>query len=174
MRPHALRRGRPAPQSFARLTAAGTLRCRAYRHSAPKAPSATPTSRSPAVTAGAENTEPKQRGRPFEPGRSGNPAGRPRGSRHAALVALDKIGAENAREVMQAVVDAARGGDMRAADILLSRLWPQRKGRPVALDLPVLNTAADVVAALAVTTAAMAEGTISPEEAGAVAAVIET
>src|SRR3954471_22446611 len=78
----------------------------------------------------------------------GNP-GRPRGSRHAALIALDAIGADNAREVMQAVVDAARGGDMRAADILLSRLWPQRKGRPVALDLPALNTAADVAVALA-------------------------
>ena len=63
---------------------------------------------------------------------------------------------------------------MRAAEILLSRLWPRRKGRPVALDLPALNTAADVSAALAVTAAAMAEGTISPEEAGAVAAVIET
>jgi hypothetical protein len=90
------------------------------------------------------------------------------------LVALDAIGADSAREVMQAVVDAARGGDMRAADILLSRLWPQRKGRPVALDLPALNTTADVAAALAATTAAMAEGTISPEEAGAVAVVIET
>jgi hypothetical protein len=30
----------------------------------------------------ADNTAKKQRGRPFEPGRSGNPAGRPRGSRN--------------------------------------------------------------------------------------------
>jgi hypothetical protein len=30
----------------------------------------------------ADNTPKKQRGRPFEPGRSGNPAGRPRGSRN--------------------------------------------------------------------------------------------
>jgi hypothetical protein len=103
----------------------------------------------------------------------GNP-GRPRGARHTALLALDAIGADNAREVLQAVVDAARGGDMRAAEILLSRLWPQRKGRPVALDLPALNTAADVTAALASTAAAMAEGTLSPEEAGAVAVVTES
>lgn len=120
-----------------------------------------------------ENAGQKQDGR-FPPGRSGNPRGKPRGTRHAALVALDAIGADNAQAIMQAVVDAARGGDMRAADILLSRLWPQRKGRPVELDLPPLNTAADVAAALAVTAAAMAEGTISPDEAGAVAAVIET
>ncbi|WP_241671198.1 DUF5681 domain-containing protein [Dankookia rubra] len=109
----------------------------------------------------------------WQPGGSGNPAGRPRGARHEALLALDAIGADNAYEVMRAVVGAARAGDMRAAEILLSRLWPQRKGRPVALDLPALNTAADVSAALAATAAAMAEGTLSPEEAGAVAAVIE-
>src|SRR4051812_20201195 len=126
------------------------------------------TDREPPETTGRDHA-----GR-WKPGASGNAAGRPRGARHQALVALDAIGADNAREVMQAVVEAARGGDMRAADILLSRLWPQRKGRPVALDLPALNTAADVAAALAVTTGAMAEGTISPEEAGAVAAVIET
>jgi hypothetical protein len=90
------------------------------------------------------------------------------------LLALDAIGADNACEVMQAVVGAARAGDMRAAEILLSRLWPQRRGRPVALDLPPLTTAADVSAALAATASAMAEGTLSPEEAGAVAAVIET
>ena len=122
----------------------------------------------------AGNTAQNQRGRPFAPGQSGNPAGKPTGTRNAALLALDATGADNAAAVMQAVVDAARGGDMRAAEILLSRLWPQRKGRPVALDLPALNTALDVSAALAATAAAMAEGTLSPEEAGAVAAVIET
>jgi hypothetical protein len=30
----------------------------------------------------ADNTAKKQRGRPFEPGQSGNPAGRPKGSRN--------------------------------------------------------------------------------------------
>lgn len=110
----------------------------------------------------------------WAPGQSGNPAGRPKGARHVALVALDAIGAEGAADVLRAVVEAAKGGDIRAAEIVLSRVWPQRKGRPVALDLPVMTTAADVSAALAATAAAMAEGTLSPEESGAVAAVIET
>lgn len=110
----------------------------------------------------------------FQPGRSGNPNGRPVGSRHEALRALDSIGAENARGVMQAVVDAAKAGDMRAAEILLSRLWPARKGRPVTLDMPPIRTAADVAAALAEVSAEMSAGNITPEEAGAVAAVLET
>ena len=61
----------------------------------------------------AEITGRKQDGRPFEPGQSGNPAGRPKGARHAALLALDAIGVEAGKDIMQAVVKAAKEGDMR-------------------------------------------------------------
>src|ERR1035437_3151830 len=92
----------------------------------------------------AENSGDKQRGRPWQPGQSGNPAGKPPGARHAALVALDAIGAEGAEAVLRSVLQAAQGGDVRAADILLRRLWPERKGRPVVLDLPTMKSAADL------------------------------
>lgn len=124
--------------------------------------------------ADAETTRPKQRGRPWTKGQSGNPAGRPPGSRHEALKALDGIGAEGAEEIMRAVVAAARNGDMRAADILLRRLWPERNGRPVALQLPPLSGAASIADALAAVVSAVAAGDVSPEEAQAVAAVLET
>lgn len=121
-----------------------------------------------------ETTPPKHRGRLWPKGVSGNPAGRPRGSRHEALKALDAIGTEGATEVMRSVVKAAREGDMRAAEILLRRLWPERKGRPVALDLPEPNNAAGVAEALAAITRAVAAGELSPEEGQAVAGILET
>jgi hypothetical protein len=102
----------------------------------------------------------------------GNP-GRPKGARHAALVALDAIGAEGAADVLRKVVEAAKGGDMRAADILLSRLWPAGKGRPVALDLPLMEQAADLPQALGAVAAAVGAGVLTPEEGQAVAAVLE-
>ena len=45
-----------------------------------------------------DEAAPKQRGRgrPFKPGQSGNPRGKPPGTRHAALLVLDAIGAEGA------------------------------------------------------------------------------
>ena len=110
-----------------------------------------------------------QRGR-FLPG---NP-GRPQGSRHEALKALDAIGAESAAEIMRSVIAAARNGDMRAADILLRRLWPERKGRPVALDLPALVGAAGIADAVGAVASAVAAGEVSPEEGQAVAAILET
>ena len=48
----------------------------------------------------------------FAPGRSGNPAGRPK-ALQAALLALDAIGAKAAEDVMRSVVTAAKNGDMR-------------------------------------------------------------
>ncbi|MBR0649222.1 hypothetical protein GXW78_06080 [Roseomonas terrae] len=122
----------------------------------------------------AETTGPKQRGRPWPRGTSGNPAGRPLGARHEALKALDAIGSEGAADVMRKVVEEAKGGDMRAAEILLRRLWPERKGRPVALDMPSTTDAASVAAALSSVTLAVAAGDLSPEEGQAVAAILET
>jgi hypothetical protein len=120
-----------------------------------------------------ENTGPKQsRGR-WQPGASGNPAGKPPGARHAALVALDAIGSEAANDIMAAVVAAAKGGDMRAADILLRRLWPERKGRPVQMDLPAIMAPSDIVAALGAVAAAVAVGELSPQEGAAVAGILE-
>lgn len=120
-----------------------------------------------------ENTEPKQVGGRWQPGKSGNPTGKPPGARHAALLALDAIGTEGAEDVMRSVVVAAKGGDMRAADILLRRLWPERKGRPVLLDLPAITAPSDIVAALGAVADAVATGELSPEEGAAVAGVLE-
>lgn len=120
------------------------------------------------------STAPKPRGRPFLPGNNANPRGRPKGSRHAAQVALDAIGQDNAEELLQTVVDAALGGDMRAAGILLDRLWPVRKGRPVRLELPTITGASDIASAMSVVIAAMAAGDITPEEADAVSSILNT
>ena len=53
------------------------------------------------------------------------------------LLAVDKIGVDNAAPVLSAAVAAAISGDTQAMEIILSRVWPARRGRPVLLpDLP--------------------------------------
>ncbi|WP_043358796.1 DUF5681 domain-containing protein [Belnapia sp. F-4-1] len=125
------------------------------------------------MTTEPETTNPKQGRHRFEPGQSGNPSGRPRGARHKALIALDAIGAEGAEAVLRKVVEDAKGGDMRAAEILLRRVWPERKGRLVEFALPLVVSAADTVKAAAAIVSAVAGGELTPDEAQAVASVVE-
>jgi len=46
---------------------------------------------------------------------------------------------------------------------VLDRVWPIRKGRPVALDLPRITTATDVATALGLVADAVGAGELTPE-----------
>ena len=114
------------------------------------------------------NTARTQR-RGFQPG---NP-GRPKGSRNKRTLLAEKIMAEDLEGVARAVVQAARNGDMAAARIILDRLAPVRRGRPVQFDLPDGNNAESLSVAFGAVLRAVAAGEITPEEGAAVATVLE-
>ena len=109
----------------------------------------------------------------FREGQSGNPAGRRPGSRNRASLVLDALADGEAEAVLEAMVERAKQGDLKAAELVLARAWPARKGRPVALDLPAVDTASGAAAAFAEVLAALAEGRLTPEEAAAVTALLE-
>ena len=60
----------------------------------------------------AENTAEKQRGRPFEAGQSGNPKGRPKGSRNKTTLAAENLLEGEA----DAITKAGREGKRRRFD----------------------------------------------------------
>jgi hypothetical protein len=120
-----------------------------------------------------ENAAVKQRGRPFAKGQSGNPAGKQPGTRHRVTVLAEQLMADDAEGVVRKVIEAAMAGDMTAARLILDRLVPPRRGRPVALSLPEVIKASDVPAALAAVLVGMGSGELTPDEATAVSAVIE-
>jgi hypothetical protein len=108
----------------------------------------------------------------FQPGNPGGP-GRPAGSRNKATLALDKIADDAGEEILNAMVGAAKGGDLRAADLVLQRIWPARKSRPIAMTLPAIQSAADVLAAVGAVADAVGAGEITPDEGQAVASILE-
>ena len=94
-----------------------------------------------------ENATEKQRG--FQNGQSGNPAGKPKGVRNRATLMAEKLMQDDAEQVVRAVVEKAKQGDMTAARLIIERIAPVRKGRPITVDLPDAKTSADLAAAMA-------------------------
>jgi hypothetical protein len=75
--------------------------------------------------------------------------------------------------VVRAVLTAACSGDMAAARLVLERIAPARKGRPVAFPLPPVQSAADLPAAMAAVVQAVASGELTTDEASSIATVLE-
>lgn len=121
----------------------------------------------------AENAPRKQRGRPFPPGKSGNAAGKPKGARNKATLAVEALMEGEAEALGRKAVELALEGDTTALRLCLERIAPPRKGRPVVLDLPEIITAADLAEAQAVVIATMSRGDLTPDEAADVAKLLE-
>jgi hypothetical protein len=119
------------------------------------------------------NSPKKVRGRPFPKGQSANPSGRPLGSRNTATLYLEKLMGDQGEAVVNSVVEAAINGDMTAAKIIVDRIVPLRKGRPVTIELPPVKTADDVAEAVAALLAQTAKGELTPDEAGALAGILD-
>jgi hypothetical protein len=113
-------------------------------------------------------------GRPFQPGQSGNPDGRPKGSRNATTRALEALLDGESEDLVRKAVELAKGGDGPVLRAMLDRLVPPRKESPIALDLPEVVTAPDAKAASSAVLAAVAAGTITPGEGQAMMALLNT
>jgi hypothetical protein len=100
--------------------------------------------------------------------------GRPPGSRNKSTVVYDAIGHDGIEDTIRMVKEKAdKHGSLRAASILLARTWPRGRGREVEIDLPTVETAADVVKAHAALVGLMAAGEVTPQEASAVSNVLD-
>src|SRR5215212_6274380 len=106
----------------------------------------------------AARTAGEQRGRPFKRGQSGNPHGRPQGSRHKTTLAIDALLEGEAEALTRKAVEMALAGDTVAMRLCLDRLAPVRKDRPVPLALPKLDTVADLSTVQGEVVAALARG----------------
>ena len=99
-----------------------------------------------------------QRGRPFQKGQSGNPKGRPKGSRNKTTLIAQALIDGQAEALVKKAVQLALEGDLICLRICLERLVPMKKDAPIEIDLPDISTVANIPKLFAVLTAKLREG----------------
>jgi Family of unknown function (DUF5681) len=119
-----------------------------------------------------DKTENQHAGR-FQPGQSGNPDGRPKGSRNKTTIAVQELLDGEAEALTRKAIELAKAGDLTALRICLDRIVPPRKDRPVAFKLPKLESASDAVSAAAAIVQAVATGELTPSEASELGRLVE-
>jgi hypothetical protein len=123
-----------------------------------------------------ENSTSNQRRGGFQKGVSGNPAGKPRGTKSRANQLIDKLFSANPEDleaIVRATVKAARGAEPWAVEAILKRCWIPPKGRLLKFPLPPIKTLEHVAAAQSGLLQAVANGQITSAESVELSAVVE-
>jgi len=113
-----------------------------------------------------------ERGR-FQPGQSGNPAGRPKSIRNRATLLAQAMLAEEAENLVRTMLDRALyRNDPVALRLCIERIMSPRRTEAPEFVLPPLHHIKDAPVALAAISQAVSEGAITPAEAGQLSDVV--
>jgi len=108
----------------------------------------------------------------WQKGTSGNPTGRPRGSRNKAKVILESIFAGEAEEVGRRLIGLAKDGDPVALKIYFERIYPVPKDCPIELDVPPIESGEQVQPLMVALFAALFTGQLTLQEVKNVAEIL--
>ena len=98
----------------------------------------------------------------YLPGQSGNPMGRPQGSRNRATRLRESLW-DDLPELIEKTRQLAKEGDMVAMRLLLERTLPAVKGSTATVELPELEMAITTTEKADAVVAAIGRGDIAPE-----------
>ena len=97
-------------------------------------------------------------------GVSGNPNGRPDGALSRKTIHVRQLLDADAEAVIAKVIEAALGGDIAACKLILERISPVPRDRPISVALPAISNAQNAMSGLAAIVAAVSGGVVSPSE----------
>jgi Family of unknown function (DUF5681) len=109
----------------------------------------------------------------WKKGQSGNIKGKPKGTRNKATMLAMAIMEKGGKTIIEKVVEAAKGGDMQACRLIIERLVPPMRERPITLEFPDTSTTEGVSAAQQAILDAVGVGVLLPGEATTLSAIVE-
>ncbi len=109
----------------------------------------------------------------FKKGQSGNPAGKPKGSRNKTTVLLEALLDGKAEALTKKAIEMAGQGDPAMMRLCIERLIPPRKDRPINFELPPLKTTQDASLAQLKIVQAVAKGELTPNEGSEITKMLE-
>jgi len=101
-------------------------------------------------------------------------AGRPKGSRNKATIAIESLLEGQAEALTQTAIAKALEGDSIALRLCMDRIAPPMKDKPVVFTLPQMRNALDASEAAGSVLHAVSDGTLTPMEGTRVMALIDS
>lgn len=109
----------------------------------------------------------------WKPGQSGNPAGKRKGTRNRATLLAIAVMEKDVKAISKVITAAALGGNLHAARMVLDRLVPPARERPVSIELPDTSTAEGIAQAQLVILEAVGKGNLAPSEAATLSGIVD-
>lgn len=106
-------------------------------------------------------------------GTSGNPSGRPPGSRNKATLIIEQLLEDESEQLARKLINLAKEGDIAALRLCIDRLAPVPKERNIHLDLLPGHTAEELAANSQRVLTAIGQGWITPGEGQALSQILQ-
>ncbi len=110
----------------------------------------------------------------FIKGQSGNPKGKPKGTRHTATQISYALMEGRLEQVLETVLERAVGGDITACKMIIDKVLPCPKDRSINIALPRIDDLKGVSLAQTKILEAVSNGEVTPNEGERITSIIES
>ena len=100
----------------------------------------------------------------WEKGQSGNPKGRPAGSRNKASIATENLFLDEQERLTRKCIKLAMRGNMQALKLCIERICPVRRDTPIYTELPRVKTVEDATKLTSSLLDKVASGELTPSQ----------